>query len=200
MIEEIFPSIEDHAELRAPVADVVIGYDVVPKEAGDAGEGIANDRAADVADVHLLGDVGRGEIDHDGLGRGGLRDAEMWIREKVGEPLREEFGFDLEIDESWTRHGGCGGEIRDVHFLHQFLRERLGIESQLFCQDHGGVRLVVTEAQVRGYRDIGSRAGGQIDRQEGQHGIDALGEEFGKSHDGTWHGHPARRPNNWIWK
>jgi len=42
-------------------ADVVVGDDIVADEPRDAGEGVADEGAANVADVHRLGDVGRGE-------------------------------------------------------------------------------------------------------------------------------------------
>jgi hypothetical protein len=65
MIEDRLPAVQDHAELRAPVADVVVGDDLVADEAGDARERVADEGAADVADVHRLGDVRRGEVDDD---------------------------------------------------------------------------------------------------------------------------------------
>jgi hypothetical protein len=67
-VEQGFPAVEDHAELGAPVADVVVGDDFVADEAGDAGEGVADEGGADVADVRGFGDVRRGEVDDDGAG------------------------------------------------------------------------------------------------------------------------------------
>ena len=63
-LEEV---LDEHAEGRAPVPDVVLPDDVVAQVLERAGEGVADDRGAEVADVHLLGDVGRGVVDRDVL-------------------------------------------------------------------------------------------------------------------------------------
>ena len=62
--------VDEHAELRAEVADVILADDGVAEELQHAGEGVADDGGAQVADVHLLGDVGAGVIDDDGLRAG----------------------------------------------------------------------------------------------------------------------------------
>ena len=49
--------LDEHAEGRAPVADVVLAQHGVAEEAEDAGQRIADQGAAQVADVHLLGHV-----------------------------------------------------------------------------------------------------------------------------------------------
>ena len=68
------PADQQHAELRAPVAEVVVRDDPVAQQAERAGQRIAQDGGADVADVHRLGHVGRTEIDDHGPRlRGGLR-------------------------------------------------------------------------------------------------------------------------------
>ena len=58
---------DEHAELGAPVADVVESEDVVADELEQAADAVADDCRAQVADVHLLGDVWRGEVDHGSL-------------------------------------------------------------------------------------------------------------------------------------
>ncbi len=75
-IEEVFPAIDYHPELRAPVADVVVANHVVPEKFRDPGEGVANRKAADVANMHRLGHVRRAKIDHDPLPLFGQRDPE----------------------------------------------------------------------------------------------------------------------------
>ena len=64
-IEQIFPAVDHHPELRAPVADVIIANDVVPEELRDPRQRIAENGAANVTDMHRLGHIGRTEIDHD---------------------------------------------------------------------------------------------------------------------------------------
>src|SRR6185312_5372412 len=51
-IEDLFPAEEQLAELRAPIADVVINDDVVAEQAESALKRVADAGRADVADVH----------------------------------------------------------------------------------------------------------------------------------------------------
>ena len=60
--------LDEHAERRAPVADVVLAPHVVAEEPEHAGQRVPDERAAQVADVHLLGHVGRRVVDDHGLG------------------------------------------------------------------------------------------------------------------------------------
>ena len=61
--------LDEHAEGRAPVAHVVVPDHPMARPVQQPDDGIADDGAAQVADVHLLGDIGRRVVDHDGLGR-----------------------------------------------------------------------------------------------------------------------------------
>ena len=63
-VEKMFVAVEDHAELRAPVADVVVADDLVAEESQRAAKRVADHRRADVADVHRLGHVRGGKVDH----------------------------------------------------------------------------------------------------------------------------------------
>jgi hypothetical protein len=71
-----FEKCDEHSELCAPIADVVLADDGVAFEFVEAGDAVADDGAAEMADVHLFGDIGAGVIDDDGLGRLGLFDAQ----------------------------------------------------------------------------------------------------------------------------
>ena len=64
LVEHVF---DEHAELRAPVADVVLTDDRVAALLKDADDGVADDGRAQVPDVHFLRDVGAGVIDDDFL-------------------------------------------------------------------------------------------------------------------------------------
>ena len=75
-VDEMLVAVDDHAELGAPVAEVVVADRVVAEESQHAVEGVADHGRADVADVHRLGHVGRGVVDDDGPRLGGRRDAE----------------------------------------------------------------------------------------------------------------------------
>ena len=63
----MLPAVNHHPELRAPVADVIVANDVVPKKLRDPGERVAEHHAANMADMHRLGDVRRTEVDHDAV-------------------------------------------------------------------------------------------------------------------------------------
>ena len=63
-LQMMFPAEEQHSELRAPVADVVVGDDAVAEQAQRAREAVSEDRGADVAHVHRLGHIRRAEINH----------------------------------------------------------------------------------------------------------------------------------------
>ena len=65
LIEEMLPPVDDFAKLGSPVADVVVGDDLVAKKSGNAGQSVSENRAADVADMHRLGNVRRAEIQDD---------------------------------------------------------------------------------------------------------------------------------------
>ena len=62
--------LDEHPERGTPVADVVLADDVVPDEREQAAQGVTDDGAAEMTDVHLLGHVGSRVVDHDPLGRG----------------------------------------------------------------------------------------------------------------------------------
>ena len=56
---------DEDAEVGAPVADMVVAREVGAAELEQAGDGLADDDRAEVADVHLLRGVGRGVVDDD---------------------------------------------------------------------------------------------------------------------------------------
>src|SRR5205823_6925873 len=55
--------LDQHPELRAPVAEMVLPDHGSAEEGEDPGQGVADHRASEVADVHLLGDVGLRVLD-----------------------------------------------------------------------------------------------------------------------------------------
>ena len=64
---------DQQAHLEAPVPEVGVTDDLVAAEAVEALDGLADDRGAQVTDVHLLGDVGAAVVDdHAPRGRDGL--------------------------------------------------------------------------------------------------------------------------------
>ena len=66
-VEQVLPAVDHLPELGAPVADMVVSNDVVTEMTGDSGKGVPQDRAADVAYMHRLGNIRRAEINDNGL-------------------------------------------------------------------------------------------------------------------------------------
>ena len=144
---------DEHAELRAEVADVVLADDGVALEFKHAGECVAEDRGAEMADVHLLGDVGAGVVDHDrlrclcrvdaGAGGGGAK--------TFGEGGGEEGFFETEIDETGAGDGGGFAEVFDVEVGDDLGGDFARGLTDAFGQGHGDVGLVVGVARVSGF-------------------------------------------------
>ena len=63
---------DQHPKLRAPVADVVLPDNTMAGKFIKPGNAVADNGTAQVADVHLLGDIGAGVIYHDAAGGLGL--------------------------------------------------------------------------------------------------------------------------------
>ena len=149
---KFFQPADDHPELRAPVADVIVADDVVAEELGDARERVAEDGRADVADVHRLGDVGRAEVDDDRAWVRGARDAEALIGEERGDALRDRVGAQGEIDEAGA------GDLRrvqmsdDAELRETSARPARGFLAALLREDERDVGLVITEARDRSRR------------------------------------------------
>ncbi len=165
VVEQGFPAVQDHSELRAPVADVVVGDDLEAEKAGDAADGISEDGRADVADVHRLGDVRRGEIDNHTLAFSRFRGSEARVLDELFGVAGVGFREDREIDEARAIDLG-GGEAVDPDLVENFLGEGAGIGLSAFRQNHCGVGLVVAETEVGGGCNVGM-GGLAIDGLEG---------------------------------
>ena len=65
----VLPAPQNHAELGAPVAEMIVADDLVAEEAQRPGQSIADNSTAQVANVHRLGDVGRTVVNDVSAGR-----------------------------------------------------------------------------------------------------------------------------------
>ena len=95
-------AVDEFAELRAPVAKVVVANDLGAGEFEEPANRLADDGGAEVADMHLLGRVGRGVVDDPGLpgvgvGRAGLKVGLGVVGLKPGE---QGGGLEAEVDET----------------------------------------------------------------------------------------------------
>ena len=112
------PLIEDlldqHPELGAPVADVVLRDDVVPNAGEHSAKTVADDGRAQVPDMHLLGDVRRGVVDHHNLRVGRLRHTDVRVGELVGDSLGQHVGPQPEVDEAGSGDLGRLAQIGNL--------------------------------------------------------------------------------------
>ena len=93
---------DEDAEVGAPVADVVIAREPRAAELDEAGDGLTDDDGPEVADVHLLGGVGRGVVD-DHLAAGVQRCGALAPSFGIGiggDPSSEGCGREAEVEEA----------------------------------------------------------------------------------------------------
>ena len=110
--EQLTVALDEDAELRAPVAQVVVGDDVVAKGAEDAVDRVADDGGTDVADVHLLRGVRRRVVDDDLLARTRLGDAQHRLAVQVGETPGQPGGGDGDVEEAGAGELDLLDEVR----------------------------------------------------------------------------------------
>ena len=98
--------LDEDPERPSPVADVVLAHHLVAEERQHADQRVADDRAAHVADVQLLGHVRRRVVD-EAPAAGRRRDTEPGISGRLGEHAAEQRGIDDQVDEARP------GDLRD---------------------------------------------------------------------------------------
>lgn len=160
-VQNVLPAPKDHAELGAPVPDVVVRNHVVPHETGHAGEGVPDDGGADVAHMHRLGDVGRGKVNDDGFGVLHFFHPQPAVRQHGQQPRGVKFRPDAEVDEAGSGNFQ-GTDAVLPHPVHYLLSERAGVRAAPLGKHHGGVALVVPEPQIRGGRHRGAKISGKL--------------------------------------
>ncbi len=101
---EIDELLDQHPERCAPVTDVVLADHPVADELEQAHQAVADDRAAQVADVHLLGHVRRRIVDYCRLGDLGGAYAEVAVGGGLDDLARQEGFGEGEVDEARPGH------------------------------------------------------------------------------------------------
>ena len=152
---ELLPPVDDHPELGAPVADVVVAGDVVAEEAEDADEGVADDRAAEVAHVHRLGDVGGREVDDHPPWLGPF-DAEPVVVDRLLQAIAEPVVLQPQVDEAGTGHLGWFAQVGDVESGDELGGDLARVPAENRLQRHRAVRLEVAETCVLRGTDHGN--------------------------------------------
>ncbi len=145
----MLPAINHHPELRAPVADVIVANDFVPKKFRDPSERVAQNDAADMADMHRLGDIRRPEVDHDAVSRFGRRHAQPVVTQELPRPRRHGRRLETEINKAGAGNGGSFRPFLDIEVVDDLLRQRARIFTPLLGQHESGIRLIIAEARIR---------------------------------------------------
>ena len=79
---------------------MVVGDHLVAERAVDAVDGVADHGGTDVTDVHLLGGIGGGVVDHHLLAEAGLRDVEVLRGRDVAQLGSQPVGGDGDVEEA----------------------------------------------------------------------------------------------------
>ena len=95
---------DEDAEVRTPVADVVVADEISAAEFDETGDGLADDDWAKVANVHLLRGVRRRIVDDDlaAAHQAGRAGAPLGFVAILAQPGAEGGRRELEINEAWT--------------------------------------------------------------------------------------------------
>ena len=173
----MLPAINDFAELGAPITDVVVRDHLMAKNTRDPGETISKNRAANVADVHWLGNIGRAEVDDDPLPVLGNADAQPAIPENRRHPESEKPGRQPEVDKSGARHLRWFAKILDIQIAQDLLGKAPWCGLVYFGQDHRHVALIVAKPGIGRGNHLGRHPGvGFLQCQ-----FEPFGEELARS-------------------
>ena len=150
LLADVDQVLDEHAEGRPPVADVVLPDHGVAGEGQHPAQGVADDGGAENAGVHLLGHVGRGVV-HDDRQR--IRDR-VHPKPRIGpdglDLVGDEPVVEREVDESLRSHlhaSAQAAELGGAGDLGGHLRRR---RPNALAQGQGAIGLKVDTGSVRG--------------------------------------------------
>ena len=164
--------LDEHAEGRPPVPDVVLPQHRVAHESEHAGQRVADQRAAQVTDVHLLGHVGRGIVDDDGGRLGRRLDAEARVGREGGRLGRHEGVGEGQVDETGPADLDHRADVVEIGRRQDLLGHLHGRTAQLLAQGQGAVGLEVGSVRRPQHR-VGAG------RHRVERGLQALQEHAG---------------------
>ncbi len=148
LVDEMLVSVNDHAELGAPVAQMVITDHAVAEELQGAIDGVADDGGTNVSHVHGLRHVGRRVIHDERAGRGNLGDAQSWIAGHDPNLLRQPIVTQPQIDEAGSGNLRGAAKIADIQTRHQLARDLPRRTTQPLAQRHRHVGLIIAKSSV----------------------------------------------------
>ena len=139
----------EHVDLGAGIVDVIFSDNIEACELKQAGQCIAKDRAAAVADMHRPGRISRDVFDIDLLAR---PDRALTVSVALAQhrPQRVCPGryFQSEIDETWTGNIHRGDQIVGAHPLGDLFCEVAGFGLCFLGEHHGSVGRHVAMGRV----------------------------------------------------
>ena len=144
----VFPAEQQHPELRAPVADVVVGDDAVAEQPQRARQAIAENRRADMPDVHRLGHVRRTEINHHGSRLRGLVKKQVFAARGGLERLRERGMLQPEIQEARAGDFNLLADFSNIQSCQNIGCELTRIQLSRLGQRHQRITLVIAKFRV----------------------------------------------------
>ncbi len=177
--------------------EVVLADDLVAERLEDAGERIADDRAAQVADVHLLRDVRRRVVDDHLVARRGKRHAEPRVAGERERLAREEVARERDVDEAGARDLDALGDAVQVELRDDGRRDLARCALERLGEAHREVRLVVGALRAADHRIDARMVGAECRHHGGSEplveDISRIGHLFRPVERRELYGQPQRR-------
>ena len=164
--------LDEHAERRAPVAEMVLAGHLVTDELEHPHQRVADDGGAQVADVHLLGHVGRRVIHHHPFDRCRAAHAEVIVARHTGHLPRDERRRERDVDEPRPGHLEVGHTRERVGCCRNHIDGHVARRPTEFLgQGEGTVGLCIGTV-ARAHHRVGSTA-----RHLGEGGREQIGDD-----------------------
>ncbi len=135
--------LDEHPKRRAPVADMVLADDVVTQILQRSRQAIADDRAAQVPDMHFLRQIRRGVVHDHGLRALGSFDPQAYVLMHAAKPRGQIFRAASQVDETRPRHHGALENLAQRQSGHDGCGNLPWIALDLACEPQRNVDLVV---------------------------------------------------------
>ena len=149
-VDPALVSVDELAELRAPVAEMVVANHFGPGEGEEPADCLADDGGAEVADMHLLGRVGGGVVDHPGLAGVGVGGAgpQMPLGIVGLEPAKQGGRLKAEVDEARTSQRYVKVLPQNLQGINQLLGHGTGVLLFALGEGEGAVGLEISMRRV----------------------------------------------------
>ena len=150
-----------------------------PDELEQSHQAVADHRRAEVADVHLLRDVGRRVVDHRPLGLRGAPNAESLVGGGRQQLLAQELGSERQVDESRAGDLDMAAHRAQQARVDRSLGQLVRVGAHLLRQCERAVRLRIGSVARAHHRvdAVGGKArhGGECLAERGGDGVQRIG-------------------------